>query len=164
MRKSASSTVRPAASSREGAVPARPKSPLAFPMSRTGAATASDVLFVLLLAFNVARTLRHAMWRDELQIFQLGLACDSLRQLFARLKYEAHGGLWDTLVWLLTRVTADPAWMQVMHAGLAVALWVVIYRWSPFGRIEKVLLLLSYFVFFEYFVVSRNYVLAALCG
>ena len=131
---------------------------------RTGAATASDVLFVLLLAFNVARTLRHAMWRDELQIFQLGLASDSLRQLFARLKYEAHGGLWDTLVWLLTRATADPAWMQVMHAGLAVALWVVIYRWSPFGRIEKVLLLLSYFVFFEYFVVSRNYVLAALCG
>jgi len=130
----------------------------------TRAAIASDVLFVLLLAFNIARTLRHAMWRDELQIFQLGLGSESLRQLYAKLKYEAHGGLWDGLVWLLTRVTADPAWMQMLHAVLAVAVWVVIYRWSPFGRIEKFLLLLSYILFFEYFVVSRSYVLAALCG
>jgi hypothetical protein len=132
--------------------------------SRTTAAIASDVFFVLLLAFNVMRTLRHAMWRDELQVFQLGLASDSLRQLYAKLKYEAHGGLWEGLVWLLTRATADPAWMQVMHAVLAAAVWIAIYRWSPFGRIEKFLLLLSYVVFFEYVVVSRSYVLAALCG
>jgi hypothetical protein len=129
---------------------------------RTIADLASDALFLLLIALNVARTLRHAMWRDELQVFQLGAGSESLLQLFARLKYEARGGLWDGLVWLLTRLTADPAWMQVLHAALAIAVWVVIYRWSPFTRIEKFLLLLSYFLFFEYFVVSRNYVLAAL--
>jgi hypothetical protein len=131
---------------------------------RTIADLASDALFLLLIAFNVARTLRHAMWRDELQIFQLGLGSESLGQLFARLKYEAHGGLWANLVWLLTRLTADPAWMQVLHAVLAIAVWIVIYRWSPFTLIEKFLLLLSYFLFFEYFVVSRSYVLAALLG
>jgi hypothetical protein len=133
-------------------------------VAQTRAAIASDALFLLLLAFNLARTLRHAMWRDELQIFQLGLGSESLWQLYARLKYEAHGGLWDGLVWLLTRVTADPAWMQVMQAGFAAGIWIVVYRWSPFGRIEKFLLLLSYFLFFEYVVVSRGYVLAALCG
>ena len=28
-------------------------------------------LFVILLAIDVTRTLRHAMWRDELQIFMI---------------------------------------------------------------------------------------------
>jgi hypothetical protein len=137
----------------------------ATPAARRGAADlACDALFVLLVAFNVARTLRHAMWRDELQAFQLALGSDSLPALFARVKYEAHGALWNALVWLLTRVTADPASMQVLHAGLAIAAWIVIHRWSPFGRLEKILLLLSYVLFFEYFVVSRSYVPVALCG
>ena len=34
--------------------------------------------------------------------------------------------------------------------------------YSPFSRLEKILLLLSYFLFWEYFVMSRNYVLIAL--
>ena len=31
---------------------------------------AGNALLLILIAVNVARTLRHAMWRDELQIFQ----------------------------------------------------------------------------------------------
>ncbi len=34
--------------------------------------------------------------------------------------------------------------------------------YSPFSRLEKILLLLSYFFFWEYFVISRDYVLIAL--
>src|SRR5262249_9420575 len=40
--------------------------------------------------------------------------------------------------------------------------WIIIYWGSPFSRLEKILLLLSYFLFWEYFVISRNYVLIAL--
>lgn len=125
---------------------------------------AGDALLLILIAVNVARTLRHAMWRDELQIFQSTTSNASHWELFRHLKYEARGGLWDSMVWLLTRFTADPASMQVLHAVLAIGVWLVIYRWSPFTRTEKFLLLLSYFFFFEYFVVSRHYVLIALFG
>lgn len=131
-------------------------------------ASAADIachaLFLILLTVNIARTLRHAMWRDELQIFQLGTASGSLTELFRHLRYEAHGGLWDVMVFAVTRVTADPIAMQVMQACLAAATWIVIYRWSPFSRAEKFLLLLGYFLFFEYFVMSRSYTLAALLG
>ena len=51
-----------------------------------------------------------------------------------------------------------------MQALLATGVWVLIYRWSPFSRAEKFLLLLGYFLFFEYFVISRSYTLAALLG
>ena len=125
---------------------------------------AGDALLLILIAVNVARTLRHAMWRDELQIFQSTTSNGSLWELFRHLKYEARGSLWDVMVWLLTRFTADPASMQVLHATLAIGVWIVIYRWSPFTRTEKFLLLLSYFFFWEYFVISRNYVLVALLG
>jgi hypothetical protein len=132
--------------------------------SASAADVVCNVLFLILLAANVMRTLRHAMWRDELQVFQLGTGSNSLSDLFRHLKYEAHGSLWEGLIWLITRVTADPAWMQVLQAVLAAAVWIVIYRWSPFSRAEKFLLLLGYFLFFEYFVISRSYVLVALLG
>ena len=131
-------------------------------------ASATDIacngLLLVLLAVNVVRTLHHAMWRDELQIFQLGLASGSLADLFRHLRYEAHGALWDAMVWLVTRVSADPVALQALQLLLAVAVWIVIYRCSPFSRIEKLALLLSYFLFFEYFIMSRSYTLAALLG
>lgn len=131
--------------------------------SRTGARWC-DALFYLLLAGNVARTLHHAMWRDELDAFQISANSPTLLDLFARLRYEARPPLWDLLLWGLTRLTTDPVWMQVLHAAIATAIWVLVYRAAPFGRLEKFLLLTSYFLFFEYFVISRNYALAALLG
>ena len=102
------------------------------------------------------------MWRDELQSFMLALYSSSPWDLFQQLKHEAHPGLWYALLWMVTRVTSDPVWMQVLHIGLAIGVWVIIYRWSPFTKIEKFLLLLSYFLFWEYFIISRSYVLIAL--
>ena len=121
-----------------------------------------DALFVFLIIVNVIRTLRHAMWRDELQVFMLAFYSSSPWSLLSKLKYQQHPGLWHTLVWVITRFTSDPMWMQVMHIGLAIAVWLIIYWWSPFNRLEKILLLLSYFLFWEYFVISRSYVLIAL--
>ena len=102
------------------------------------------------------------MWRDEMDIFVIALGNSSLWNLVSKLKYEHHPALWYALVWLVTRVTTDPMAMQVLHIGLASGVWVIIYVWSPFSRLEKILLLLSYFLFWEYFVISRDYVLIAL--
>ena len=125
---------------------------------------AADVFFVLLLALNVMRTLRHAMWRDELQIHLLGSNSPTLVELFRNLRYEAHGALWDALVWVLAQLGGGPVAMQVLHAAIAATAWILVYRYSPFTRLEKLLLLLSYFLFFEYFVLSRSYGLAILLG
>jgi len=122
----------------------------------------TDALFVFLIIVNVIRTLRHAMWRDELQDFMLALYSSSPWSLLSELKYMGHPGLWHMLVWVITRFTSDPMWMQLLHIGLAIAVWLIIYWWSPFNRLEKILLLLSYFLFWEYFVISRSYVLIAL--
>lgn len=125
---------------------------------------AFTALFVALLAFNVWRTLHHAMWRDEMQVFLLGAYSPSLVELFRNLEYETHPDLWHLLVWIGARVYAHPLSMQVIHVLLATGVWLLVWRASPFRPVEKVLLLLSYFLFWEYFVISRNYVLVALAG
>ena len=119
-------------------------------------------LFAVLLGISIVRALHHAMWRDELQAFMLALYSPSPWSLLIKLKYEGHPGLWHLLLWFITRVSSDPMWMQIVHIGLATAVWVIIYYWSPFNIVEKILLLLSYFLFWEYFVISRSYVLIAL--
>jgi hypothetical protein len=121
-------------------------------------------VFLLLAAINVIRTLRHAMWHDELQAFMLAAGSPTLVDLFHNLKYEGHPGLWHALLWIVTRFTTDPSAMQVLHLAIALAIWILIFRLSPFTIGEKFLLVLSYFLFWEYFVVSRSYALMALLG
>jgi hypothetical protein len=132
--------------------------------SLIGKMTIDRALLVFLVAINVVRTLRHAMWRDELQIFMIAANSATPAQFFYNLKYEPHPALWYALVWLVTRFSSDPLWMQLLHIGLAIGVWFLVYRCSPFNRLEKFLLLLTYFLFWEYFVISRSYVLLALIG
>src|SRR5215510_5083789 len=104
------------------------------------------------------------MWRDEMASFQFATASASLWELLPKLQYTTHPGLWYSLVWLATRFTDDPVSMAILHIIIATAAWTVIFKWSPFETAEKFLLLLSYFLFWEYFVLSRSYALAALIG
>src|SRR2546429_84734 len=77
--------------------------------------SALAVLFAALLVFNITRTLHHAMWRDEMQVFLLAADSPSLSELFRNLAYEPHPDLWPLLVWLGTRIYADPISMQSFH-------------------------------------------------
>jgi len=129
-----------------------------------GLLTVANGFLLLLIIVNVIRTLRHAMWRDEMQAFQIAVNSPSIWDLFGYLRYEAHPGLWYSLVWLVTRFTSDPLAMQILNVAIAIGVWIIIYRWSPFGTAEKILLILSYFLFWEYFVISRNYAIVALIG
>jgi hypothetical protein len=54
--------------------------------------------------------------------------------------------------------------VQVTQLLCALALWLLIWRVAPFRPYEKLLLLLSYFLFWEYFIVSRPYALMTLLG
>ncbi len=122
------------------------------------------VAVVALAGVDAARLLRHAMWRDEIHAFALAAASASPIELLQALRYEAHPGLWYGLLWLLTRLTGDPHAMQWLQLAIGLATWSIIVRYAPFTAIEKLLLLASYFLFWEYFVLARGYGLGALLG
>ncbi|MBL0348842.1 MAG: hypothetical protein IPP68_00495 [Elusimicrobia bacterium] len=67
--------------------------------------------------------------------------------------------MWHTVLYFLTRVTSNPHSMQLVHLGAATLGVFLFARFSPFSNLHKVLFSFGYFVFYEFAVVSRGYVL-----
>jgi hypothetical protein len=115
--------------------------------------------FVALFVIQLAH---HEMWRDETHVWAQAAGNRRLPELWHLLHYEGHPGLWHLLVWLVTKMTAEVFAMQALHAAIAIAIIVLIGIVAPFTRLERALLLLNYFIVFEYTVMSRNYGIALL--
>ena len=101
----------------------------------------------------------HEMWRDELQAWLLARDSQTVFALFKNLKYEYHQGLWYLLLFPLTRIFTYPEAMQYLNVFIATAAIYLLARYSPFSLLQKMLLAFSYFLFFEYALIARNYAL-----
>jgi hypothetical protein len=126
--------------------------------TRRFAITLAGVFFAAMLL----QLSRHVMWRDEIRTWQVCSQCASLSQLWQATRYEGVPMLWYGIVFVLTRITAHPQSMQIVHALIATAVVYVFTRSSPFSRITKTLFAFGYFPFFEYGVITRNYSLVFL--
>lgn len=127
----------------------------------------SDAAFVILLSLvflslGLVGILHHEMWRDELQAWLIARDSSSLGDLFVNLRYEGHPSLWYLCLYVLSRFTHEPVAMQLLHLALATAVIFLFARFSPFTRLQKVLFSFGYFPFYEYAIISRNYVLGVL--
>lgn len=111
----------------------------------------------LFFVLSFVGILRHEMWRDEYQAWMVAADADSLSQLFKNLKYEGHPPLWHLVLFAISAFTDDPFWMQLLHIGLSTAFVYLINRHAPFTILQKVLLTFSYYLFFEYNLISRSY-------
>jgi len=107
-------------------------------------------------------TLNHELWRDEMQHWSIGIASESPADVFHRVEYENSPALWHFILYGITRVTRNPVAMQVVHVLLATIGAAIFLRWSPFGRLQKILFLFGYYSAYEYCVISRHYVLESL--
>ncbi len=112
------------------------------------------VPFILLYLVQLAH---HQLWRDELQAFGLAASSATLPKLLHLVHYEGHPWLWYFLLWIVSRITVLSLGMKVLEGCIGVAIYLLIGIGSAFTRFQKVLLFLSYFVSFEYTVLSRMY-------
>jgi hypothetical protein len=110
--------------------------------------------FVLLLAVDCWH---HDMWGDELHAWGLTVGSGSLGELFHNLHYEGHPGLWHLMLWIPSRLSPSPIGIRLVSFAVGAAIILMIGLVSPFSRAEKILLLLNYFIVFEYTVMARNY-------
>lgn len=118
------------------------------------------IAFFILLSLVTA--LRHEMWRDELQAWLLAKEHASFTELAQAVRYDKHPLAWYVVLFLLSRLTGSPLAMQLFHVGLAaLSAWLVL-RFAPFSPVQRILLIFSYYLFFEYNVISRNYALGIL--
>lgn len=112
------------------------------------------MLFVLI---TIWMGLHHELWGDEIHSWNIAKASDSLSLLLDNTKYEGHPPLWYVLLWVITRFTADPAFMEAIHLLIAVIIVFLVLFYSPLPRLFKALVPFGYFFLFEYAQISRNY-------
>ncbi|MBW4623134.1 MAG: hypothetical protein KME17_27725 [Cyanosarcina radialis HA8281-LM2] len=100
---------------------------------------------------------RHAMWRDELNVWLISRNSFSIPELFQNMEYEGHPSLWYICLYLLKQLVDNPVAMQIFHLAIATANVYIFSRYSPFTRWQKTLFIFGYFPFYEYLTISRNY-------
>ena len=121
-----------------------------------------EPVWLLFALFTGALTLHHAMWFDEVQAWLLVRDSNSLAALFHHLHYEGHPALWYLLLYPLTRLTADPAVMQILNYVLALVLAALILTAPRLRPVQAALIVFSSILFNEYSTYARSYLLAAL--
>jgi hypothetical protein len=122
-------------------------------------AAAVTLAFAVLGGIGLAR---HEMWRDEMQAWLIPAGSASPGELIHNLRYEGHPALWHILLWVVSRVTARPEAMQVLHLAISAAAVFLFARNAPFSRPVRALAVFGYFPLYEYTVISRNYGLGML--
>lgn len=113
--------------------------------------------FVAYAAIVFAGSFFHAMWRDELHPWAMAAAATDLAGLFRLKAVEGHPDLWYILVYAVRQFTANPAWLQMLHAGIAACTAWLTLRYAPFPPVQRILLVFGYFYIFEYAMITRNY-------
>jgi len=121
------------------------------------------IALVVFSALLVAGILRHDMWFDELQAWNIARSSRSLVDVVTQLRYEGHPILWYLPLYLLTRFTGDPRAMQALELTIAIASVAMVLFRSPYARWLRITLCATYFLAFEYTVMSRSYGLGLLC-
>lgn len=118
-----------------------------------------EVIGLLLYGIlHMIMSIYHEPWYDEAVAWQIA-KCTSIRQmLFEVPHYEGHPPLWHLILALFAKNGA-PYELSLTLVSLAFtlgAVWMILFK-SPFPRILKLLLPFTYFMFYQYGVISRPY-------
>ncbi len=130
----------------------------------------TPIFFGLFIAFVglylYSKFTYHELWKDEWQAWLMARDM-GWGELLGSLYYEGHPGLWYVYlkVWsLFSNGGNDELLIQLAHALLMVGVYALIWFRFRIPLWLKGLILLSYYPFFEYGIVSRGYALVMLIG
>lgn len=118
-------------------------------------------LFVAYLIFNGILLARHELWRDEANVWLMGMNLSPF-QLLAEIKYQGHPCLWYLLVMPFAKldlpfVTIGVISLLIMSVATGVFLWK-----APLHPPIKAICIFSPIFTYFYSTIARNYCLIAL--
>lgn len=122
----------------------------------------TGLLVLAFLFFGFIGIVNHEMWLDEVQAWLIARDSSSFVELFKNLRYEGHPGLWHIGLYLISRFTHEPFFMQLFHLIIASSSIYIFAKFAPFTKFQKVLFSFGYFPFYEYSIISRNYAIEVL--
>jgi hypothetical protein len=118
------------------------------------------LILSIFIILSVIGILHHSMSLDEVNSWLLCKNSWSIPELIQLNRYQGNLGLWEYLLYALTRFTDNMAYMQWLNLAIAVLAAFLCLKYSPFSAAQKICILFSYFFLFEYTVVCRSYSLS----
>lgn len=119
------------------------------------------IVFAIYMTILAVAVSHHEPWMDEAQAWLLAKDTDVKDLLLKYLRYEGSPGLWHLILMVPAKLGLPYFTINILSALFAASgVWLFI-RYSPFPVLIKVLYPFSFFVFFQYGVVARNYCLIA---
>lgn len=118
--------------------------------------TTEFVLAALLLILLGVGVLHHELWVDEARPWLIAKSTD-WSGLANAAKLESHPVLWYAITKIAVVITSNPIALQLISAMFGFTAFLAILFFSPFSRLEKILLTTNLYLFFEYTLVARNY-------
>ena len=115
------------------------------------------VVVILFASVSLMGILFHEIWMDEAHHWLLSRDSSNLNDLWENSRYEGHPILWNILLFVITRFTTNPLWMQLLHWLISGTVVFVTLRFSPLPLRWNILFVFGYFMLYEYSVISRNY-------
>lgn len=115
-----------------------------------------------LMAVQAVLALSHVGWQDEWQAMLIAVQSPDFAALLENLRYEGHPPLWYLLLRGVALFVPLQWVLAVTQTAIVLAMQALILWKSPFQRFERLLFAASYFVMFEFGVVSRSLSLGAL--
>jgi hypothetical protein len=117
-------------------------------------ATGVTLVYAVLLALVATR---HEPWFDEAQAWLLARDSTLRELLFDRARYEGSPALWHLILTIPTRLRLPYRAITFFGALPAVAGVWIWSRYSPFPRLLRWAVPFTFFLFYQYAVVSRSY-------
>ncbi len=118
----------------------------------------THLVFLIYIVLLFIVIIYHEPWADEAQAWLLARDCNPFDLIFKKLRYEGHPPLWY-LILVIPSKTLPYRSISVISAIIAISgVYILLYR-SSFPKIIRLMLPFSYFIFYQYAVIARSYVL-----
>jgi hypothetical protein len=120
------------------------------------------ITFIIYCACVFILASRHEPWADEAQAWLIARDSSLFDLIINVMKYEGSPSLWQMLLMIPAKCGLPFKYINLLSVSIS-ALGVYIFlRYSPFNPIIKVLLPFTYFIFYQYSIIARSYVLLPL--
>ena len=122
------------------------------------------IVLITFIALSIILILKHEFWCDEILAWHLSSESQSISQFINWLTHSyGHPFLWNLILYITSHfITSNIESMKVIHLIISTAIVFLFLKYAPFKTFIKVLFVFSYFIFYEYSIISRNYSLGVL--
>jgi hypothetical protein len=114
------------------------------------------VMLGLFILLESASVWQHEPWRDEMAVWMLA-KYNPVQCILGEARIQAQPSIWYFVVKGMQEVIPGPLSMGIANLlFITLAAWLIL-QYGPFSGMAKSCLCFSYFIFYEYGTISRNY-------